>query len=275
MTKKPTGKRLNPDILRKVKADILEANKKQLRRCESMNRIKFPKKIFNADDLLIRVPKKVKTQMWTNSTPNLLDFEKYKQQHDFRLTSKKCNRDEREWVRGIWNVWFDEVIPQLDGTGGRPNSSVSVEMKEAKAASFTNTPIVEFAANEEEENDDEGKKRNATSPTPYAAYSQVDLEENENKPIDLEAVKLLEIEIDKITRRIETKITAFDLSRRGTLYRKVKEKFFMILNCEIFNKCFQIIKSLVCLVWPCRILPWLYTWSRIMLTPTGSDTSSI
>jgi hypothetical protein len=32
--------------------------------------------------------------------------------------------DEREWARGIWDAWFDEVIPQLDGSGGRPSSAL-------------------------------------------------------------------------------------------------------------------------------------------------------
>jgi hypothetical protein len=224
---------LNPDILKKVKNEIFHSNKRKLQRSESINKIKFPKKILNADDILIRVPKKVKTQNWTNSKPNLLDFELYKKQNNYNLTSEKYMDDEREWVRAIWNEWFDEVIPQYDGTGGRPSSSFSSHEKEAsekmKGSSFNATPVTETTFHEE---DEEEKKRNAVSPTPYTSYSQVDLAENENTRVDLEALKILEKEIEKITLRLKNKMTAFDLSRRGTLYRKVS--FF-----EIIQKAFE------------------------------------
>lgn len=112
--KKLEGKRLNPDILRKVKNEIFTANIRNLKRSDSMNTIKFPKKILHPDDLLVRVPKKVKMDWKNGSKPNLLDFSEYKNSYQTADIY-----DDREWVRGIWENWFDEVIPQLDGTGGR------------------------------------------------------------------------------------------------------------------------------------------------------------
>ncbi len=64
----------------------------------------------------------------------------------------------------------------MDGTGGRPSSSLSNEKDSVsesnrtniKANSFVNTPANETTINDED--DDEEKKLNAVSPTPYANY---------------------------------------------------------------------------------------------------------
>ncbi len=193
-----------------------------------MDTIKFPKKILHPDDLLVRVPKKVKLGFWRNgSKPCLLNFEEYKAKHSFQNDVAAEMYDEREWVRGVWEAWFEEVIPQLDGTGGRPSSSLSNEKDSVsdgnrtniKGSSFVNTPANETTINDDDDGDE--KKQNAVSPTPYATYDQVDLED-ESGLIDENGVKLLEKEIEKVTRYIEVvKPNAFDLARRGTLYRKL------------------------------------------------------
>lgn len=108
---------MNADILKKVRGEILGSNVKELERTESMNDIKFPKRINHPDDLLVRVPKKVRLGWNKGSQPDLLNFEEYKKAHAGENEADVY--DEREWVRGIWETWFDEVIPQLDGTGGR------------------------------------------------------------------------------------------------------------------------------------------------------------
>ncbi len=116
----------------------------------------------------------------------------------------------------------------MDGTGGRPSSSLSNEKDSVsesnrtniKANSFVNTPANETTINDED--DDEEKKLNAVSPTPYANYDQVDLVGDASSGVDLVGVKLLEKEIEKVTRRLEVvAANAFDLARRGTLYRKL------------------------------------------------------
>lgn len=112
------SKPLNPEIFKKVKNELINGLPKTLKRCESMDSIRFPKKILHPDDLLVRVHKRVKLGMWkSGSQPSLVEFEEYKQKHCYQ--DKLDIYDEREWVRGIWEAWFDEVIPQLDGTGGR------------------------------------------------------------------------------------------------------------------------------------------------------------
>lgn len=115
--KKRTGKPLNVDILKKVRGELLGYNARELQRAESMNSIKFPKRINHPDDFLVRVPKKVRLGWNKGSQPDLLDFEQYKKTQAGENEAEVY--DEREWVRGIWETWFDEVIPQLDGTGGR------------------------------------------------------------------------------------------------------------------------------------------------------------
>ena len=87
-----------------------------------------------------------------------------------------------------------------------------------KANSFANTPANETIITDEE---DDEKKKNAVSPTPYSNYMLVEIEDDPNNKVNDLTIKLVENEIENISIRIDEKPNAFDLSRRGALYRKV------------------------------------------------------
>lgn len=75
-----------------------------------------------------------------------------------------------------------------------------------------------------QEDDDEdvepGHKRLVKSPTPYSEFAHVDLDLSTVS--DMETIKLIEHEIELLTRQLNNKrINAFDLTRRATLYRKL------------------------------------------------------
>lgn len=197
-----------------------------MQRSESINKIKFPVRVNHPDDLIIRLPRSFLEQK-RPSVPNIFNFEEYKENHEF-----EPELGDREWTRKIWNFWFDEVIPQLDGSGGRPPSVIEIEKKSNRETNISvmsrgNTNSVVKTHNQTFEQDDEDdsgeKKAVAKSPTPYDEYSAIDLfdGDTELKPSDLEAIKIFESEIKKLNNRIERKENPFDLTRRGTLYRKV------------------------------------------------------
>ena len=91
-----------------------------------------------------------------------------------------------------------------------------------KASSFAATPAQEAAAlNGEAAEEDEETKKNAASPTPYATYQAVELLASKAHTLDVQAVRLLEGEMAKVTRRLAARPCAFDLARRGALARKL------------------------------------------------------
>ncbi len=229
-------KKLDSNLLNKIQNDMETKNRQNLKRSESLSRIKFPFVIRHPDDLIIRHPRTF-LQKKRPSVPNLFDFEEYKNENQF-----DPDLGDREWTRKMWNIWFDEVIPQLDGTGGRPPSTLDNKKQQQQRRemnismmSQTNASIsvttrhqqtVKTPDDDEEETGEankDRKKETTKSPTPYDSYSTVQLYEDnvEPKESDLKDIKLFENEIDKLTKRIEIKETAFDLTRRGTLYRKV------------------------------------------------------
>ena len=60
-----------------------------------------------------------------NSLPDLLDFERYSK-------TKRMPRsaDVREWVRDIWNKWFDEVFPPTpDESEAESDDDTSTQME--------------------------------------------------------------------------------------------------------------------------------------------------
>jgi tetratricopeptide (TPR) repeat protein len=71
--------------------------------------------------------------------------------------------------------------------------------------------------------DDEETTLIRKSPTPYDSYSRVDLDMNDNTVTDFQTLRIIQNEVENLTRRIEKKTNAFDLARRGSLYRKVGE----------------------------------------------------
>lgn len=112
-SRRPTRK-LNLDLLDKIENEIHESNVKNLVRSESMEKIKFRIRTFHPDDNLIRLAKRNATIRRRPSVPSKLDFESYKFERHF--DDNHSSLGEREWTRQIWNEWFDEVIPLLDGT---------------------------------------------------------------------------------------------------------------------------------------------------------------
>lgn len=109
-------RRLNLDLLDHVEKEILEGNRKQLVRSESMDRIKFRVKTYQPEDQIIRLARRNTLARRRPSVPRKLDFELYKTENSY---DRGKEENEREWTRGIWNKWFDEVIPLLDGTFAR------------------------------------------------------------------------------------------------------------------------------------------------------------
>lgn len=116
---KPSGlshRRLNLDMLDQIEKEMLEGNRRELLRSESMNRIKLRAKIYKPEDSVMRLAKRNTLARRRPSVPQRLDFEAYKTEKAFDATT---GDSEREWTREIWNEWFDEVIPLLDGTFAR------------------------------------------------------------------------------------------------------------------------------------------------------------
>lgn len=73
---------------------------------------------------------------------------------------------------------------------------------------------------EDEDDDEPGHRRLAKSPTPYVEFAQVELDTS-SEPPDLELLKLIECEIEVLSRRLDAKVNPFDLTRRATLFRKL------------------------------------------------------
>ena len=79
---------------------------------------------------------------------------------------------------------------------------------------------------DDDDSDNEEKRRRRRrrpikSPTPYASYSRIDYEDDMNA-VNVESLDLLQAEIAKISERVDGKgASAFDLSRRGALFRKL------------------------------------------------------
>lgn len=74
---------------------------------------------------------------------------------------------------------------------------------------------------DEDEEDEFGHKRLVKSPTPYIDFAHIDLDDPNQPPPDAELLKLIECEIEVLTRRLNVKMNAFDLTRRATLFRKL------------------------------------------------------
>lgn len=72
---------------------------------------------------------------------------------------------------------------------------------------------------EEDEDEEPGHRRLIKSPTPYSEFAHVELDLS--LTTDVETIKLIEREIELLTRQLNTRINAFDLTRRATLYRKL------------------------------------------------------
>ncbi|XP_059155839.1 uncharacterized protein LOC131940934 [Physella acuta] len=135
------------------------------------------------------------------SVPNLLDFDEYKSRKRMQ-----AGEDEREWVRGIWNTWFDQVFPPT------PTGSDLEEEEEE-------TDLYSHAENLNEEK--KKSKKDVISDVLVQDIEEID--PITNTPENAEIFQILVDEIDKLSKVIDSmqNPTAFDLCRRGALYRKI------------------------------------------------------
>lgn len=123
----------------------------------------------------------------------MLNFERFTEDHG-GIPENVCVR---EWVRDIWNSWFDEVFP--------PPENVKVSAAKTTKLPYTETKnIVEKPQPDEE------------TPVP----DQIDLSLALGPSINTAD---LQNEIDKITQYLaeEGSSNAFNFCRRGALYKKM------------------------------------------------------
>ncbi|XP_023933515.1 uncharacterized protein LOC106162457 [Lingula anatina] len=163
----------------------------KLERTESLPKVNVPV------ERLLRVPQHVKNKH-RRSIPDILDFDSFAEKRGYN------GEDEREWTRDIWNAWFDEVFPptqsERDEDEARAMSAMSSttdrSVRSKGHASVVSTHISEVIDEIE----------------PLA-----DTEEN------AEAILLLQDEVEKLSELINQSPTptAFDLCRRGAIYRKL------------------------------------------------------
>ncbi|XP_056011741.1 uncharacterized protein LOC125682590 isoform X3 [Ostrea edulis] len=174
---------------------FLRAPSKQINRSNSMVKTAPPL------ERELRVPSKVRLGSRL-SLPNLLDFGTFAKN---KKMPKEC--DQREWVRDIWNVWFDQVFP--------PTPSESEEEEEE----------IEYAQDEtvsptREEKEKEKKRKDSLSS--YISDALTEIEPLDDSEQNIELHQIIHEEIQKLTSQIaQGKPKPFDLCRRGALYRKV------------------------------------------------------
>lgn len=223
---KSTKGRLNMDILDRIEKEIYEKNVRPLTRSNSMERMKFYARMQSSreDDQLIYLTKRETKSRRKASVPGRLNFAV-----DFAKGRSFAEpAEEREWVRGIWSEWFDEVVPQLDGTFKNQSLQADEPDKndppkfEFLAGVEPTSSFKEKASNMESEDDEttNSSGKLATSPTPYRDYAQIDIDlDNDN--LDVAMIQSIEREIRLLDECIQNQLNAFDLARRGTLYRKL------------------------------------------------------
>ncbi|XP_069130069.1 uncharacterized protein [Argopecten irradians] len=169
---------------------FLKAPPKRLERSNSFTNIEKPV------DREFRVPSKVRSRV-RNSIPDLLNFE------DFgRKKGLRSDDDEREWVRNIWNRWFDEQYP--------PTPSDSEEEED-----------MSVSEDQPKEEKMEKKRKDSLTSSLSDIISVIDpIEETEE---NLELLEIMYEEVEKLDKEIaETKRPiAFDHCRRGALLRKL------------------------------------------------------
>ncbi|XP_072039506.1 uncharacterized protein [Amphiura filiformis] len=154
-------------------------------------------------DYELRVPRKVRA-IRRNSLPSDLDFQEF-------LDKQEVEREEilnlREYVRGVWDDWFDIVFPPTQPASVMDTQS---EISESQSKSVLSQPIVIF------------------SPLGSATSSVLSEEIDNVEPLaDTEENKLLIEELQDEVMRLsaiidrEDKPSPFDLTRRGAICRKL------------------------------------------------------
>ncbi|XP_078601975.1 uncharacterized protein LOC144876496 isoform X1 [Branchiostoma floridae x Branchiostoma japonicum] len=179
--KKPGKKTIGLEKALKIQKELLTTHH-TLKRSTSLPKLDMPV------ERMLRVPPHIRSGT-RGSVANIPTFLQYS-------SEKKMpgNADVREWVRDIWNEWFDEVFPSSEDGWSEMSSVVS-------------------------ELDTERKPTTAPAITADAIESIEPIGENEE---DRELVEALQDEARQLTERIEREgETAFDLCRRGAINRKL------------------------------------------------------
>ncbi|KAJ8298279.1 hypothetical protein KUTeg_024810, partial [Tegillarca granosa] len=146
----------------------------------------------------LRVPGRVRSKI-RKSLPDILDFDSYSSKR-----SMPEDADVREWVRDIWNVWFDQVFP--------PPQSDSDDFEED-----------EGELDENAQKEDKVDKKRKASITSSLSESLSVIEPIEETEENMEVLQIMYEEVEKLSAEIEanSKPRAFDFCRRGALCRKL------------------------------------------------------
>lgn len=175
-----------------------------LHRTQSLNNIKFPRRKPLEPEF--EKPKYLKCTK-RQSLSNLIGFETFIQKNSHNLNdSSNTELNEREKVRKIWNIWFDEVIPPLENS---PLNNLKNE--EDLEFSQLNKQILDNQL-------DKSLDKTHETSTPYELFYQVELPFTKK---ELSIVKEIEDEIFELTIKIENNQNVFFLVKRAVLYKKV------------------------------------------------------
>ncbi|XP_074650504.1 uncharacterized protein LOC141905524 isoform X2 [Tubulanus polymorphus] len=195
---KPKKKKKQIDMARiEAIEKFIEQEPNRLERSKSLENVK------HVVERQLRVPFHVRSRR-RNSVTNL-DFEGFVEEKG-GITSSSEN--EREWVRDIWNEWFDEVFP--------PESESDDEVADA-GQQFAATLAEDAAKKSTDKNNEQ---------TVSARYdiSLIDEIEPLVEGVDSqEIIQMLSEEVEKLTAVIESSDSSrpFDLCRRGAILRKL------------------------------------------------------
>ncbi|XP_064636762.1 uncharacterized protein LOC135493378 isoform X2 [Lineus longissimus] len=178
---------------------FLNQDARKLTRSSSMIDMKKPV------ERSLRVPPQLRGINKWGSNPDLLDFEAFSKK---RHLSEQQADDPVGCVRDIWNAWFDERYP---------------EPKEESESSYNGDAGQTYQEGVESDSDEEegGHKKyvipDSNLELPETIEPVLEVDEGDD------AVELIEEEIEILTNIITStnKANAFDLCRRGALYRKI------------------------------------------------------
>lgn len=179
------------------------------------------------------------------SLPDLLNFNAYQQERNYDEERVKKDIDQedcpiREWIRGIWNEWFDEVFPLSESEKKFRSDLLKSRSKKTSTEQKQDEEDTRDAFIKDEDDDDDDESISVTSEdlanqrnigesgalkkalhsaNVYEKYDKVEIT-NKTK-LDSKLMRDIENEISELTKRIEVKFNAFDLCRRGCLFRKL------------------------------------------------------
>nr|CAB3260730.1 uncharacterized protein LOC100175887 [Phallusia mammillata] len=173
-----------------------------LQRSSSIHSFFSSPKVSIARNKFQDLPKRISR---STSQPRLMDFKWFVNRH--QAYPSKID-DIREWVRGIWDGWFDEIYP--------PSSD--------EESSYAGDDLVDGVETTKEKKDGSQQKIERTSFTvpdviPPAVVLHPDNEDEIEDEMQKEVESLTE-DINKLSPT-DTSRKACHLARRGTLFRKL------------------------------------------------------